>query len=121
MLSSKSSFRMNKVVFLGFIISARGVYVDEEKVNAIKDRPTPKLVTNVHSFHGLASFYRRFVKDFSTLAAPLTEIIKKDIGFKWNETQELAFNTLKDKLYSAPILSLPNFNEAFEIECDASG
>lgn len=69
----------------------------------------------------MASFYKRFVKDFSTLVSPLTEIIKKSVGFKWSEKQENTFNLLKSKLISASLLSLPDFNKAFEIKCDASG
>ncbi|XP_019435361.1 PREDICTED: uncharacterized protein LOC109341845, partial [Lupinus angustifolius] len=103
-----------------FIISSNGVHVDPEKIKAIQEWPTPKSTTDVRSFHGLASFYRRFVKDFSTLAAPLNEVVKKNVGFHWGDKQEEAFKRLKEKLTHAPILRLPNFTKSFEIECDAS-
>ena len=73
---------MDKVVFLGYVVSTKGIEVDEENVKLIKEWPTPKLITEVRSFHGSASFYCRFVKDLSTLATPLTEIVKKSVGFK---------------------------------------
>ena len=112
---------MDKVVFLGLVVSSRGIEVDEEKVRAIKEWPMPKRIIEVRSFHGLASFYKHFVKDFSTFAAPLTEIIKKSVGFKWGDEQEHAFNTIKERLCSTPLLALPDFSKTFEIECDAFG
>ncbi|WZY86898.1 hypothetical protein YC2023_033282 [Brassica napus] len=117
----KCTFGTDHLVFLGFVVSADGVKVDQEKVKAIQEWPIPKTISEVRSFHGLAGFYRRFVKDFSTIAAPLTEVIKKEVGFKWGEAQELAFQCLKEKLTNAPLLILPDFNKTFEIECDASG
>ncbi|KAL1351883.1 hypothetical protein AAHE18_06G126600 [Arachis hypogaea] len=117
----KCTFCIDRVIFLGFIVSASEIEVDEEKVKAIREWPTPKNASEVRSFHGLVGFYRRFVKKFSTIDAPLTEVIKKDVGFKWEREQDIAFHTLKDCLCSAPILVLPNFDKTFEIECDASG
>ena len=75
----------------------------------------------MRSFLGLAGFYRHFVRDFSTIAAPLNELTKKDVPFVWGTAQEEAFTVLKDKLTHAPLLQLPNFNKTFEIEYDASG
>ena len=94
--------------------------MDVEKVKAIQEWPTPKTVSEERRFHGLASFYRRFVKDFSTLAAPLTKVVKKNVGFKWGMKQEVAFASLKHRLTNAPILAMPNFAKSFKIECDAS-
>jgi hypothetical protein len=118
---AKCTFCTNRVVFLGFVISAYGIQVDEEKVKAIKDWPTPLNVSQVRSFHGLAGFYRHFVKDFSMIAAPLNNLTKKDVPFKWGDEQYQAFKDLKTKLCEAPLLQLPDFGKTFEIKCDASG
>ncbi|WVZ62833.1 hypothetical protein U9M48_012533 [Paspalum notatum var. saurae] len=118
----KCTFCTDRVGFLGYIVTPPGIEVDETKIDAIRSWPTPTTVTQVRNFLGLAGFYRRFVKDFSTIAAPLNELTKKCVMFHWGTTQEKAFNTLKDKLTHAPLLlQLPDFGKTFELECDASG
>ena len=95
--------------------------MDKSKIKAIKEWPTPENVNQVRSFHGLAGFYRRFVKNFSTIAAPLNELTKKGVAFNWHEPQEIAFQELMKRLTEAPLLVLPDFTKTFEVECDASG
>ena len=95
---SKCNFFMEKINFLGFILGKNGVDVDEDKVKTIREWPTPKNASEVRSFHGLASFYRRFIKDFSTIAAPLNALVKKHVAIKWGEKQEKAFKELKEKI-----------------------
>ncbi|RDX62029.1 Retrovirus-related Pol polyprotein from transposon 17.6, partial [Mucuna pruriens] len=103
----KCTYCINEFIFLGYTIGFEGVKVDEEKVRAIRSWLKSMSIGDVRSFHGLASFYRHFLKDFSTLATPLIEIVKK-----------IDFQALKDRLTSAFILALPNFNKSFELEYD---
>ena len=94
---AKCTFCTDKVVFFGFVVSGQGVEVDEEKIKAIREWLPPQNVSQVRSFLGLAGFYRRFVKNFSTIAAPINELTKKEVPFHWGETQERAFEDLKMK------------------------
>jgi len=87
----KCTFCVDSVVFLGFIVKKRGVHVDPEKIKAIREWPSPQNVSDVRSFHGLASFYRRFVPNFSSLAFPLNELVKKNVAFCWSDKHEQAF------------------------------
>jgi hypothetical protein len=95
--------------------------VDESNIHSITSWPTPSMVTQVCSFHSVAGFYRRFVWDLSTIAAPLRELTKKGVSFNWGPTHQQAFDTLKSKLTQAPLLQLPDFDKMIELECDANG
>ncbi|GJZ18427.1 transposon ty3-G gag-pol polyprotein [Tanacetum coccineum] len=97
-----------------------GIQVDDTKIQAIRDWPIPQTIQQVRSFHGLASFYRRFIKKFSTIVAPMIEVTKYK-HFEWNPQAQMAFEELKRQLASTPVLALPCFTDVFEVECDASG
>ncbi|CAA7053553.1 unnamed protein product [Microthlaspi erraticum] len=114
----KCLFGASQVLFLGYIISDKGLQVDPSKVEAIKSWPTPRSITEVRSFHGLASFYRRFVHHFSDITAPLTDSMM-GTSFHWTPEAEVAFETIKKKLVSAQILALYDFSVVFELHCDA--
>ena len=117
----KCIFCTDRVAFLGYVVTPQGIEVDGAKIDAIRSWPTPQTITQVQSFLGFAGFYRHFVRDFSTIAAPLHELTKKGVSFHWGPAQDQAFDTLKERLTSAPLLQLPDFGKTFELECDASG
>jgi hypothetical protein len=102
-------------------VTPQGTEVDEAKIDAIKSWPILATLTQIQSFLGLAGFYRRFVRDFSTIAAPLNDLMKKGVSFHWGVAQDQAFHTLIDKLTHAPVLQLSNFSITFELKCDATG
>lgn len=110
----KCTFGVDKLIFLGCVVSSKGVHVDEAKIDAIKTWPQPTNLQQVHSFLGLDSFYRPFVKDFSTIASPLHALSKKNAPFIWGPSQATAFEELKNLLTHAPLLALPNFDKTFK-------
>nr|GEZ68199.1 putative reverse transcriptase domain-containing protein [Tanacetum cinerariifolium] len=117
---SKCEFWLSSVAFLGHIVSAEGITMDPAKVEAITKWPRPTSVTEVRSFLGLAGYYRKFVEGFSRLALPLTKLMRKGEKFVWNEEREKSFEELKQRLVSAPVLTLPSGSGGFQIYSDAS-
>ncbi|GJY37556.1 putative reverse transcriptase domain-containing protein [Tanacetum coccineum] len=117
---SKCEFWIPKVQFLGHVINSEGIHVDPAKIESIKDWVSPKSPTEIRQFLGLAGYYRRFIEGFSKIAKPMTKLTQKKVKFVWGDKQEAAFQTLKQKLCSAPILALPEGSEDFVAYCDAS-
>ena len=117
---SKCEFGMKEMLYLGHIISAKGVQVDMEKIRAIRDWPAPKTVTELRGFLGLCTYYRRYVKGFSQFDAPLTDLRKKG-AFTWTELAQKSFEEMKVIMSSCSVLALPEFSQPFVVECDASG
>ncbi|KAJ4701711.1 Retrotransposon protein, putative, Ty3-gypsy subclass [Melia azedarach] len=117
---SKCQFWLDRVAFLGHVISADGIYVDPQKVEAVVNWERPTNVTEVRSFLGLAGYYRRFVEGFSRIARPLTKLTRKNVKFEWIDDCEQSFQELKKRLTSAPVLTLPSGIEGFVVYSDAS-
>jgi hypothetical protein len=107
-------------IVLGHVISERGIKVDKAKVEIVEQLPPPTDVKSLRSFLGHAGFYRRFIKDFSKINKPLTQLLQKDMAFDFDEKCLAAFRTLKCSLVSAPIIQPPDWSQPFEIMCDPS-
>ena len=117
---SKCSFWQKSIGFLGHIVSDKGVSVDPEKIKCIREWPQPRNATEVRSFLGLAGYYRKFVKGFSSVAQPMTQLTGKDVKFAWSDQCEKSFSALKDMLTSAPVLVLPEADQPYVVYTDAS-
>ena len=115
----KCFFGRNQIKFLGFIVSDRGVSVDPSKVEAIKKLAVPNTKKQLQSFLGLCGFYRRFVFNYAKICTPLHNLVK-DVPYVWTKKQTEAFETLKKRLVSAPILGFPDFKKPFKLSTDGS-
>lgn len=115
----KSKFCVPEIKYLGYILTKDGIATNPDKVSAIINYPSPKSVTGVRQLMGMVSWYRRFIKDFSKITAPITDLIKKSNKFVWTQEAEDSLNILKKALSSTPILATPDFDKEFTIQSDA--
>ncbi|XP_058111237.1 uncharacterized mitochondrial protein AtMg00860-like [Magnolia sinica] len=118
--SRKCGFWKEEIKFLGHVVSKEDISMDLAKVAAVQDWKQPGLVTEVRSFLDLAGYYRSFIKDFSKIARPLSQLTQKDINFAWNEKAEAAFQESKDKLTTTSVLVLPEQGVKYTVYTDAS-
>ena len=119
----KCTFLQPKIKFLGFEVSGEGISTCSDKIEAVRDWPTPKSVSNVKRFLGLAGFYRKFIKGFSKIATPLTQLTVAEQSFHWTKACAVSFRILKEKLCNSPVLAFPDFSataEPFILDTDAS-
>lgn len=117
---AKSKFCLTEIKYLGFIVGQGQLRTDSEKIKAIVDFPVPSSVKQLRSFLGLSGWYRRFIDNFSSISFPLTNLLRKNQIFSWNDEAQHAFEKLKSLMTSAPILMTPNFSKKFILQCDAS-
>ena len=116
----KCVLRQNRIDYFGHVIDAQGVSTDPSKIQAMMEWPTPSNLRGLSEFMSLTSYYRKFMRTYSSLAWPLTQQLKKDV-FQWNEEVNLAFQKLKRVMTSLPVLTLPDFSQEFVIKTYASG
>jgi hypothetical protein len=111
---------MEEVTFLSHVLSAKGVAVDSSKIEVVSKWQSPKSVTEIHSFLGLAGYYRRFIENFSKIAKPMTELLKSNMPYVCSDKCEASFQELKTRLTTTPVLTLPHASKDFVVYCDAS-
>ena len=116
---SKCQFWLDKVVFLGHVISAEGISVDPQKIEAIVNWKPPTNVSEVNSFLGLAGYYRKFVERFSKIATPLTNLLKNDQKFEWSDTCQHSFEELRQRLTTTLVLALLSGKDGYVVCSDA--
>lgn len=116
----KSNFCLKQIPYLGYIVGEGILRINPDKVIALTLYPPPKNVKGVRRFLGMTGWYRRFIQNFSTISAPLSELLKKGQKFKWSQETQIAFEKLKEAISTAPVLINPNFNNHFYVQCDAS-
>jgi hypothetical protein len=119
--SQNCEFWLDSVKFLGHTISSKGISIDPTKVQEVMDWKPPTSVHQIRSFLGLAGYYRRFIPDFSKIAKPMTELLKKEAKYRWDDECNEAFHTLRKLLTTAPVLAQPDNTQPFDVYCDASG
>ena len=117
---AKSDFSQAKITYLGFEVGYGKVLPKESNIQAILDFPVPKTRKIIRQFIGLAGYYRKFVLNFSDIVCPLTNLLKKNVNFNWDDSCDISFNKLKSILISHPVLMSPNFSRDFELSIDAS-
>ena len=111
---------MKEVGFLGHVILGEGIAAEPTKVQSVTEWLAPTTVGEIHSFLGLAGYYRRFIENFSKIAKPMMALLKKDTKFHWTDECEASFQELKKRLTTAPVLILPDIRKDFQVYCDAS-
>ncbi|KAK3544055.1 hypothetical protein QTP86_000399 [Hemibagrus guttatus] len=117
----KCEFHRATVTFLGYVISCRGVEMDVDKVRAVTEWPAPSTIRELQRFLGFANFYRRFIRNYSSVAAPLTSLLRgKPKRLTWTDQAQVAFQRLKNSFTTAPILCHPDPDRPFMVEVDAS-
>jgi len=116
----KCKFCVEQLKYLGHVVGRDGIRTDPEKVSAVAEWSEPTTIKQIRQFLGMASWYRRFIGNFSTIAAPLTQLTRKNAQWKWGDEETIAFRALKERLISAPVLACPDFTRRFFLQTDAS-
>jgi hypothetical protein len=118
--TSKCEFLKESVEYLGHIISSQGIATDPKKVEVVKHWPVPKNIKELQSFLGLCNYYRRFIFDYSRIASPLTDLTHKDVPYHWPPSAQQAFQEIKDRMSTTPVLCIPDPDKPFTVTTDAS-